>query len=156
MASTPFFGGEVRLLTYIRPLTAASGFRCWAMMGYSRASSLSLCRASRTWTFSSSTDAGFVVVASAGNYGRDGHFTITSPGNSRKVITVGSLTDSGTGTNFADDFVSTYSSRGPTQYDHVLKPALLAPGNPRGCAHSRRGGAAHRFGRPGGVLHGAH
>jgi hypothetical protein len=23
-ASTPFFGGEVRLLTYIRPLTAAS------------------------------------------------------------------------------------------------------------------------------------
>ena len=41
-------------------------------------------------------DAGFVVVASAGNYGRDGNFTITSPGNSRKIITVGSLTDAGT------------------------------------------------------------
>ena len=74
-------------------------------------------------------DAGIVVVASAGNYGRDGHFTITSPGNARKVITVGSLTDNETGTNLTDDFVSTYSSRGPTLHDHVLKPDLLAPGN---------------------------
>jgi serine protease AprX len=73
-------------------------------------------------------DAGIVVVASAGNYGRDGHFTITSPGNSRKVITIGSLTDNETGTNLDDDYVSTYSSRGPTVHDHVLKPDLLAPG----------------------------
>ncbi|MDH3784722.1 MAG: S8 family serine peptidase, partial [Acidobacteriota bacterium] len=36
-------------------------------------------------------DAGVVVVCSAGNNGRDGYFTITSPGNSPKVITVGSL-----------------------------------------------------------------
>ncbi|MDH3640828.1 MAG: S8 family serine peptidase, partial [Gammaproteobacteria bacterium] len=42
-------------------------------------------------------DAGFVVVASAGNYGLHGNFTITSPGNSRKVITVGSITDAKTG-----------------------------------------------------------
>ena len=35
---------------------------------------------------------GEVVVCSAGNTGRDGYGTITSPGNSRKVITVGSLT----------------------------------------------------------------
>ena len=42
-------------------------------------------------------DAGVVVVCSAGNYGRDGDFSITSPGNSRKVITVGSVTDKGTG-----------------------------------------------------------
>jgi len=74
-------------------------------------------------------DAGYVVVASAGNYGLFGNFTITSPGNSRKIITVGSLTDAGTGTDFSDDYVSTYSSRGPTLVDHVLKPDLIAPGN---------------------------
>jgi subtilisin family serine protease len=74
-------------------------------------------------------DAGFVVVASAGNLGQYGNMTITSPGNSRKIITVGSLTDNGTGTDFADDYVSTYSSMGPTLYDHVLKPDLVAPGN---------------------------
>ncbi|RMF71238.1 MAG: hypothetical protein D6738_14295, partial [Acidobacteria bacterium] len=74
-------------------------------------------------------DAGVVVVVSAGNYGRFGNGTITSPGNSRKVITVGSLTDAGTGDDFGDDYVSTYSSRGPTRFDHVVKPDLLAPGN---------------------------
>jgi serine protease AprX len=74
-------------------------------------------------------DAGVAVVVSAGNYGQSGHYTITSPGNSRKVITVGSVTDNGSGKNFADDQVSTYSSSGPTLYDHVLKPDLLAPGN---------------------------
>ena len=74
-------------------------------------------------------DSGIVVVVAAGNYGRDGHMTITSPANSRKVITVGSLTDKGTGDDFGDDFVSTYSSVGPTLGDHVLKPDLVAPGN---------------------------
>ncbi len=74
-------------------------------------------------------DAGIVVVASAGNYGRDGHMSVTSPGNSRKIITVGSLTDNGTGSVTADDYVSTYSSVGPTLIDHVLKPDLVAPGN---------------------------
>ena len=74
-------------------------------------------------------DAGIVVIVSAGNFGKDGHYTISSPGNSRKVITVGSITDAGTGTAYGDDYVSTYSSRGPTLFDHVLKPDLLAPGN---------------------------
>jgi serine protease AprX len=74
-------------------------------------------------------DAGVVVIVSAGNFGQSGHFTISSPGNSRKVITVGSVTDRGTGTNYSDDFISTFSSRGPTLFDHVLKPDLVAPGN---------------------------
>ena len=74
-------------------------------------------------------DAGIVVVTSAGNYGRNGHFTITSPGNSRKIITVGSVTDNGTGLDFSDDYVSTFSSRGPTVIDNYLKPDLIAPGN---------------------------
>ncbi|MGB5628764.1 MAG: S8 family peptidase [Woeseiaceae bacterium] len=74
-------------------------------------------------------DSGIVVVVAAGNYGREGYFSTTSPGNSRKVITVGSLTDNGTGYNFDDDYVSTYSSRGPTVVDHVVKPDLVAPGN---------------------------
>jgi serine protease AprX len=74
-------------------------------------------------------DSGMVVIVSAGNFGADGHYTICSPGNSRKVITVGSLTDAGTGTSYGDDYISTYSSRGPTLFDHVLKPDLVAPGN---------------------------
>jgi serine protease AprX len=74
-------------------------------------------------------DAGVVVVVSAGNFGQSGHFTVASPGNSRKVITVGSVTDNGSGSNFSDDYVSSYSSRGPTLFDHVLKPDLIAPGN---------------------------
>ncbi|MEN7342551.1 MAG: S8 family peptidase [Pseudomonadota bacterium] len=74
-------------------------------------------------------DAGIVVVAAAGNDGYRGNMTINSPGNSRKVITVGSVTDSGTGTFHGDDYVSSFSSMGPTVGDLVLKPDLLAPGN---------------------------
>lgn len=74
-------------------------------------------------------DAGMVVVVAAGNDGHYGSMTITSPGNSRKVITVGSLTDNATGADHSDDYVSSFSSRGPTIGDYVLKPDLLAPGN---------------------------
>ncbi len=74
-------------------------------------------------------DAGFVVVVAAGNEGYEGSMTVTSPGNSRKVITVGSVTDNGTGTDFGDDYMSSFSSQGPTVGDYVLKPDLLAPGN---------------------------
>ena len=74
-------------------------------------------------------DSGIVVVVAAGNYGREGYFSITSPANSRKIITVGSLTDNNTGDDYSDDYVSTYSSRGPTMGDHVSKPDLVAPGN---------------------------
>ncbi len=74
-------------------------------------------------------DSGVVVLAAAGNDGHNGNFTINSPGNSRKIITVGSLTDGGTGSDLNDDYVSTFSSRGPTVGDLVLKPDLVAPGN---------------------------
>jgi serine protease AprX len=74
-------------------------------------------------------NAGVVVVVSAGNFGGSGHYTVASPGNSRRAITVGSLTDNGSGSNYNDDYVSTFSSRGPTLIDHVLKPDLVAPGN---------------------------
>ncbi|MEM7611544.1 MAG: S8 family serine peptidase [Pseudomonadota bacterium] len=74
-------------------------------------------------------DAGMVVVIAAGNDGHSGNMTINSPGNSRKAITVGSITDNGTGDDFSDDYVSTFSSLGPTVGDLVLKPDLVAPGN---------------------------
>jgi serine protease AprX len=73
-------------------------------------------------------DAGIVVVCSAGNRGQQGHVTITSPCNSRKVITVGATNISHTGP-INDDKVATYSSRGPTTFDLVAKPDLVAPGN---------------------------
>jgi len=72
--------------------------------------------------------AGVVVVCSAGNYGRNGNFTVTSPGTAPSAVTVGALTDWNTYTN-GDDLVASYSSRGPTLFDHLAKPDLLAPGN---------------------------
>jgi serine protease AprX len=73
-------------------------------------------------------DAGVVVVCSAGNRGRDGFLTITSPCNSRKVITVGAANDKRT-VPITDDKIATYSSRGPTTFDLIAKPDLVAPGN---------------------------
>jgi serine protease AprX len=73
-------------------------------------------------------DAGIVVVCSAGNSGRQGHGTISSPCNSRKVITVGALNDRKS-PSLEDDAVATYSSLGPTRYELAAKPDLLAPGN---------------------------
>jgi serine protease AprX len=73
-------------------------------------------------------DAGVVVVCSAGNDGRSGHGTITSPCNSRKVVTVGALNDHGT-LDTTYHTVTTYSSRGPSRVNLVAKPDLIAPGN---------------------------
>jgi serine protease AprX len=70
----------------------------------------------------------------AGNYGRDnsnnnnGYATITSPGNDPYVITVGAMKTEGTPTR-ADDAMASYSSKGPSLLDHVVKPDLVAPGN---------------------------
>jgi serine protease AprX len=78
--------------------------------------------------------AGIVVVVAAGNQGRDnsmhthGFATINSPGNSPFVITVGAMKDMQTLTR-ADDVIASYSSKGPSLVDHVVKPDLVAPGN---------------------------
>lgn len=77
---------------------------------------------------------GIVVVVAAGNYGRDnsmhtnGYATITAPGNDPYVITVGATNTHATDTT-SDDTVTSYSSKGPSLLDHVIKPDLVAPGN---------------------------
>lgn len=71
-------------------------------------------------------DAGLVVVAAAGNLGpQEG--TVTTPGDSKKIITVGSSDDqyySWRGENVSKH----YSGRGPTK-ECVCKPDVIAPGS---------------------------
>jgi serine protease AprX len=76
---------------------------------------------------------GIVVVVAAGNKGKtpDGRTIlggISSPGNSPAALTVGALNTFGT-ISRSDDAVTTYSSRGPTRFDHAVKPDIAAPGN---------------------------
>lgn len=86
-------------------------------------------------------DAGIVTVAAAGNYGKApsgsvAFGSISSPGISPWVITVGAANDQGTALR-SDDSVATYSSRGPTRsydpvtvrFDNLVKPDLVATGN---------------------------
>ena len=77
--------------------------------------------------------SGLVVVASAGNAGKDDEGrtvlgSVSTPGNAPGVITVGALNTWNSLTR-DDDTVTTYSSRGPTRFDMMLKPDLVAPGN---------------------------
>jgi serine protease AprX len=76
--------------------------------------------------------AGIVVVAAAGNNGRfgltNGFGTIGVPANDPAVITVGATMTEDTATR-VDDKIASYSSKGPTVIDHIVKPDLVAPGN---------------------------
>ncbi len=78
--------------------------------------------------------AGITVVVAAGNDGRfdnginKGYGTINSPGNDPYVITVGAGNPRGTELR-TDDIPASYSSKGPSAIDHVVKPDIMAPGN---------------------------
>lgn len=69
--------------------------------------------------------AGLLVCAAAGNMGPRRR-TITTPGISPRVLTVGSINDQGTIPR-EDDVINEFSSRGPT-IDRLSKPDLVAPG----------------------------
>ncbi|HWF88371.1 MAG TPA: S8 family serine peptidase, partial [Pyrinomonadaceae bacterium] len=85
-------------------------------------------------------DAGVVVVAAAGNNGKNAngqtiYGAIHCPGNEPSAITVGASNSFGTDAR-NDDGVTSYSSRGPTRsysvdsygllhYDNIIKPDLV-------------------------------
>jgi len=70
-------------------------------------------------------DAGIVMTIAAGNNG-PGAGSVTSPGVSRKVITVGCSDDSHS-VSIRGEPSRDYSGRGPTA-DCIIKPDILAPG----------------------------
>ncbi|MBC8137814.1 MAG: S8 family peptidase [Fibrella sp.] len=72
-------------------------------------------------------NAGLVVVASAGNLGGI-YGTVGAPGNDPKVITVGATNTMGTAAR-GDDTITSFTGRGPTPYDVLIKPDIIAPGN---------------------------
>jgi serine protease AprX len=78
--------------------------------------------------------SGIVVVVAAGNYGRlsvdgsNGYGTVTAPGNDPFVLTVGA-TKSNRSTSASAETLASFSSKGPTTYDLVAKPDMVAPGN---------------------------
>jgi serine protease AprX len=73
-------------------------------------------------------NSGIVVVAAAGNLGRNGYSTVLSPGNSPHAITVGAMKTEATYPR-SDDLIASYSSKGPTYIDMTVKPDIVAPGN---------------------------
>ncbi len=88
--------------------------------------------------------AGIIVVVAAGNFGKHpetglpGYAGITSPGNAPSAITVGALRTEDT-VSRGDDWIADYSSRGPTWYDGMVKPDIVAPGHNIVAAAARRG-----------------
>ena len=71
-------------------------------------------------------DSGIVVCVAAGNNGPEPQ-SVTTPGTSRKVITVGASDDSGV-VEVMGNITTDYSGRGPTK-DCICKPDLVAPGS---------------------------
>lgn len=72
-------------------------------------------------------DNGIVVVVAAGNNG-PGPMSISTPGISRKVITVGSSDDNVAVEVFGSGRSKDYSGRGPTPFC-IKKPDIVAPGS---------------------------
>lgn len=69
-------------------------------------------------------DYGLIVVAAAGNNG-PGEMSITAPGTSRKIITVGAAPERVSAN--APEIDCSFSGRGPTEVC-ICKPDLVAPG----------------------------
>jgi serine protease AprX len=69
---------------------------------------------------------GITVVAAAGNGGPD-PMSIGVPGNNPYIITVGAYTDNYTIYDWTDDYITPFSSAGPTP-DGFVKPDVVAPG----------------------------
>jgi serine protease AprX len=77
-------------------------------------------------------DTGVVVVAAAGNAGKNAlgqrqYGGIDAPANAPWVVTVGASSTMGTITR-DDDTMASFSSHGPTYLDWAAKPDLVAPG----------------------------
>jgi len=72
-------------------------------------------------------DMGIVVTVAAGNNGPESS-TVTSPGSSRKVITVGAFDDDAVSTDAFGERIKDFSGRGPTK-NCIIKPDILAPGS---------------------------
>jgi subtilisin family serine protease len=104
-----------------------------------------ICRAVRKLV-----DAGMVVLAAAGNNGKNSfgqkvYGQIHCPGNEPSALTVGASNTLGTNSRH-DDTVASFSSRGPTRsytvvngvkkYDNLIKPDIVAPGNKINSAQS--------------------
>ena len=96
-------------------------------------------------------DAGLVVVASAGNSGKDAAGdevlgSITTPGNAPSAITVGALNTWGT-VSPDDDTVATYSSRGPTRFELGLEARRRGAGQQDRVARGARFVPRHAISR---------
>lgn len=87
-------------------------------------------------------DAGLVVVAAAGNNGPR-PMSVTAPGISRKIITVGAADDN-KHIYIHGEKVSNYSGRGPTR-ECIQKPDVVAPGSNIMSCSNRLSGSQYTY-----------